>query len=107
MARARVFRSRFYGRMHKRRRREMGLAGFKREEVWARMATEEARIRALVGARRAPWWKRLFLALCGAVSRAFRPLVSILWGLRWRARGALVRRRAAVDARRLERLTGG
>jgi hypothetical protein len=54
----RVFRSRVYGRMHKRRRHELGLGGFRREEVWQRMAAEEARLAAAVRPRPRRSWRR-------------------------------------------------
>jgi len=59
---SRLFHSRVYGSMNKRRRRALGLGRYSREAVWAGMAAEEARLTALALAarRRArPWWRRL------------------------------------------------
>jgi len=59
MSGTRVFRSRVYGRMHKRRRQQLGLGGFRREEVWTRMAAEEAALKGAFRRRHRPWWRRL------------------------------------------------
>ena len=73
MSRTRVFRSRVYGRMHKRRRHELGLGGFRREEVWAMMEAEETAVKAAFRRRRWPWWRRLLhLAWCALVSLPVR-----------------------------------
>jgi len=65
MSGSRVFRSRGYGRMHKRRRQQLGLGGFRREEVWTRMAAEEAALKAAFRRRPRVWWRRLLdLAWC-------------------------------------------
>ncbi len=67
MSGTRVFRSRVYGRMHKRRRHELGLGSFRREEVWARMAAEEAALKAAFRRRRKAWWRRLLELACFAL----------------------------------------
>jgi hypothetical protein len=55
--------------MNKRRRKQLGLAGHRREDVWRLMAAQEARLLERAAAETAssptpaPWWRRLLLCL--------------------------------------------
>jgi hypothetical protein len=66
----RPFRSHVYGRMHKRRRRELGLGGFPREETWARMAEEERRIAVARWWAGLTWWQRMWHRVLAWLRRA-------------------------------------
>jgi hypothetical protein len=61
-----VFHSAVYGAMNKRQRRRLGMAGYRREEVWARMAAEEGRMRAARAAlawKVTPWWRKVVIRI--------------------------------------------
>jgi hypothetical protein len=68
----RVFHSRVYGAMNKRRRQQLGLARFPREQVWAKMRAEEERLAEAVRRRPLAWWQRLLLRLRAVIARLRR-----------------------------------
>lgn len=70
MAPARCYRSRYYGRMNRRRRKALGLAGWPRERVWEMMAAEEERIAAALWWTSLSPWRRLWYRLLTWLKRA-------------------------------------
>jgi hypothetical protein len=56
---SRVWHSRVYGSMNKHQRRKLGLGRYRREDVWRRMAAQEATIMAAATQRQKPWWRRI------------------------------------------------
>lgn len=66
---SKVFRSRLYGKMNAKRRRALGLAGHRREEIWRLMAREETAIGKALWWRSLSWWRRLLVRLRRAAVR--------------------------------------
>jgi hypothetical protein len=75
---SRVFHSKIFGCVNKRRRRQLGFAGRRREDVWRLMAEQEAKLTAvarLAAYRRLPWWRRLWARLRALCARIWSRLV--------------------------------